>query len=333
VTLRPNAIDHRVDHLSAHSLLTHSAAQLVDPYRQVAAVRLEHWFLPGWFLAVLLPALVLAYYWQSGQAARIRDFLRQRIAKEWIVRFAWGAILGAIVRLAGLIPNFYLYRVERAMSQSDQLLRGWGADWIAITLLWMFVIGLITAAVLWLVERTHQWYVYTLIAILAVNFAVAYVTPSTHHPPAYVSSRQELQYVIARQDGFTANGSRWRSALTDALLLIIGAALAVTIADRIGFRRDDDPVSRLALVAALCCVLFIFASPIENAVHQSIARDAERYALTLPIDRAAAVRNVVRTTDQTLSDVCPGSWARLFMLRTEDASHRIFSINGVTPSC
>jgi hypothetical protein len=61
VTLRPNAIDHRVDALSPHTLLSHPAAALVDPERQIAALRLVHWFLPGWFLAVLLPALALAY--------------------------------------------------------------------------------------------------------------------------------------------------------------------------------------------------------------------------------------------------------------------------------
>lgn len=331
--LRPNAIDHRVDHLSAHTLLTHSAVQLVDPYRQVAAARLVHWFVPGWFFAILLPAFVLAYYWQSGRAARMRDLLRRRFGNEWLVRFLWGAILGLIVRVAGLIPNLYLYRVERAMEQSDQLLHAWGAEWVAITLLWMLAIGLITAAVLWLVERTHQWYVYTLIAILAVNFGVTYLAPQMHRAPGYVSSRAELQYVLARQQGYVEVGSRWRFALTDALLLIIGAAVAVIIADRIGFRRDDDPVSRLALVAALCCVLFVIAAPIENAVHRAVSSEAERYALQLGVDRADAVRNVVRTTDQRLVEVCPGFFARLFMLRTEDPSSRIFALNGVPPKC
>jgi hypothetical protein len=333
VILRPNAIDHRVDHLSAHTLLTHSAAQLVDPYRQVAAARLVHWWLPGWFLAVLVPAFLLAYYWQSGRAAQVRDLLRKRFGNEWLVRFLWGAILALVIRVAGLIPNLYLYRVERAMEQSDQLLRSWGSDWIAITLLWMLVIGLVTAAVLWLVERTHQWYLYTLVAILAVNFGIAYLTPQVQHRPPYVAGPAELQYVIARQAGYIETGSRWRFALTDALLLIVGAAIAVIIADRIGFRRDDDPVSRLALVAALCCVLYIVAAPIENLVHRGVSRDAERYALQVGVDRAAAVRSVVRTTDQSLGEVCPGLLARVFMLRIEDPSNRIFALNGVPPNC
>ncbi|MGA8841462.1 MAG: M48 family metalloprotease [Candidatus Aquilonibacter sp.] len=390
IVLRPNAIDHRVDALSSHMLLTQSAAQLVDPDRQVAAIRFVHWFLPGWFLAVLLPALALAYYWRSGRAAEVRDALRRRFRNETIVRFAFGASLGLVIRVAGLLPAFYLYRVERAMSQNDQLLRAWGADWLAVTLVWMLAIGLVTAAVLWLVDRTHQWYLYTILAILAVSFGATYLAPfgaglierivpmpplsvagvraietsagsnvpvvelvrrRSHIGTAYVSglagaqrivvgdvivavtSPRELEYVVARELGYVANGSQWKLALTDALLLICGAAIAVAIADRIGFRRDDDPVSRFAVVGALIGVLYLVAVPLENAVQRSVARSADRYALTLPIDRATAVRNVIRATDESLTEVCPDIVARLFRQRVDDASTRVFEINGVPSTC
>ncbi|HUN28615.1 MAG TPA: M48 family metalloprotease [Alphaproteobacteria bacterium] len=390
VVLRPNAIDHRVDALSSHMLLTHSAAQLVDPDRQVAALRLVHWYLPGWFLAVLLPALALAYYWNSGRAAGVRDALRRRFHNEMIVRFAFGAMLGLVVRLADVLPDFYLYRVARAMSQNDQLLRSWGADWLLVTLVWMLAIGLVTAAVLWLVDRTHQWYLYTIVAILAVSFGLTYLAPfgsglfervapmparsvpsvreveglahenvpvvevvreRSHVGTAYVSglggsqrivigdvifavtSPQELEYVLARELGYIANGAQWKMALTDGLLLIFGAAFAVAIADRIGFRRDDDPVSRFALVGALFSVLYLIAVPVDNAVLRALARGADHYALALPIDRAVAVRNVVRATDESLTEVCPDVLARLFLERSEDPAVRISEINGVPSTC
>ena len=371
-------------------LLSQSAAQLVDPDRQVAALRFVHWFLPGWFLAVLLPALALAYYWRSGRAAAVRDALRRRFRNETFVRFAFGASLGLVIRVAALLPAFYLYRVERAMSQNDQLLRAWGADWLAVTLVWMLAIGLVTAAVLWLVDRTHQWYLYTILAILAASFGATYFAPfgaglierivpmpplsvasvrviestahlnvpvvelvrrRSHVGTTYVSglggaqrivigdvivavtSPPELEYVVARELGYVANGSQWKMALTDALLLIFGAAIAVAIADRIGFRRDDDPVSRFAVVGALIGVLYLVAVPVENAVQRSVSRSADRYALTLPIDRATAVRNVIRGTDESLTEVCPDVLARLFRQRVDDASTRVSEINGIPSTC
>jgi hypothetical protein len=391
VTLRPNAIDYRADGLSAHTLLTHSAAQLVDPERQLAALRLVHWYLPGWFFGVVLPVIALAYFWQSGRAAMIRDMLRRRFRDENVVRFIFGAILGMIVRVAALLPSLYLYRVERAMSQSDQLLRAWSVDWILVTLIWMVAVGFVTFSVLWLVDKTHQWYIYAIFIILGASFVASYLAPfistplfdivtplparaapsvqeieatahlsipvleqirkRSHVGTAYViglgpsqrimigdaiiavTSPAELEYVVARQLGDIAAGSQWKIALTDALLLIFGAAIAVGISDRIGFRGDDDPVSRFALVGAFFGLLYLVALPIDYAVLRGISRDANRYALSLHIDHAAAVRNVVRATDQSLSEVCPDIMARLFMQRVEDASARVYAINGVPSTC
>jgi Zn-dependent protease with chaperone function len=390
VTLRPNAIDHRVDALSPHTLLSHPAAALVDPERQIAALRLVHWFLPGWFLAVLLPALALAYYWRSGRAAAVRDALRRRFHNENLVRFLFGASIGLIVRLAALLPGLYLYRVERAMSQSDQLLRAWASDWLAVTVGWMVCVGLVTAIMLWLVDRTHQWYIYTIAVIFALSFGLTYLEPfgaplfehiapmpprtvaavrvvesaahlstpvveemrkRSHVGSIYVAglggtervvigdvivavtSAQELEYVVARELGYVENGSQWRIALTDALLLIVGAAIAVFVADRVGFRRDDDPVSRFALVGALFGVLYLVAVPVDYAIQRNLSREADRYALSLPVDHASAVRNAIRATDESLTEVCPDIFARLFMQRFEDPSARVFAINGIPSTC
>lgn len=391
MTLRPNAIDLRADALSAHSLLTHSAAQLVDPERQLAALRLVHWYLPGWFFSVVFPVVALAYFWQSGRAAATRDALRRRFRNENIVRFAFGAILGLIVRVAGLLPALYLYRIERAMSQSDQLLRSWSLDWILVTLIWMLAIGFVTAGVLWLVDRTHQWYIYAILMILAASFGASYLAPFINTPlfdviqplparvvpsvreiegaaqlnipvfeqirershigTAYVvglgpsqrimigdaiiavTSPAELEYVVARELGYVATGAQWKIALTDALLVIFGAAIAVGISDRIGFRGDDDPVSRFALVGAFLGALYLVAVPIDYAILRGISRAVDNYALALHVDHAAAIRNIVRATDESLTEVCPDVTARLFVQRVEDGSLRVFQINHVPPNC
>jgi hypothetical protein len=390
-TVRPNAIDRRVDGLPAHLLLMQPAAALVDAERQIAAVRLVHWYLPGWFLAVLLPAFALAYYWQSGQAAAWRDTLRRRLRNETLVRFTFGATLGLIVRAAALLPSLYLYRVERVMSQNDQLLRAWGLDYILITIAWMVVVGAVVCAVLWLVDRTHQWYLYTIAGILAVYFAVAYLAPYANLPlfdrivpappraaaiatgiesranlslpvveqihsrshlgTAYVSglgpSRRivigdvtirvsdpgELQYVVARELGYVSAGATWKMALTGALLFIFATAIAVFTADRIGFRRDDDPVCRLALVGAMLSVLYVVAIPIQDSISRGLSERADQFAMALHVDRASAVRTVVRETDQRLVEVCPDVMARLFMGAVQDPSGRVSAINGVAPAC
>jgi len=390
-SVRPNAIDHRVDGLSAHLLLVRSAAALVDPERQIAAQRLVHWYLPGWFFATLLPVFVLAYYWQSGRAAAMRDYLRKRFRNETLVRFAFGATLGLLVRASALLPNLYLYRVERVMSQSDQLLRAWGLDYILITIVWMLAVGSVVCAVLWLVDRTHQWYLYTIAGIFAVYFLLTYIAPYANLPlfdrvvqapaaaaaiaaqlesrahlsipvveqvrtrshlglayvagigPARrivigdvtlkVSDPSELQYVFARELGYVDAGSTWKTTLTGALLFIFGTAIAVAIADRIGFRRDDDPVSRLALVGALLGVMYLVAVPIDNGLSRNLSERADRFAMAMHVDRAAAVRTVVRETDQRLVEVCPDIMARLFMERVQDPSSRISALNGVAPTC
>jgi hypothetical protein len=390
-TMRPNGVDHRVDRLSAQTLLTRPAAALVDPERQIAAAHFVHWYLPGWFLSVLFPVLALIYFWRSGSAAHVRDTLRRRFGNETLVRFGFGATLGAIVRIAALFPDVYLYRIERLVSQNDQLLRAWGADWLLTTIAWMAAVGLVTAGVLWLVERTHQWYIYTIATIFAVAFLCAYIAPyagvplfdrivplprpvvsiaakletqahvsipiveqvrrRSHLGMAYVvglgasqrivigdavvavAGPSEMRYMLARQLGFRAAQSTWRIALIDALMLIVGTAIAVAIADRIGFRRDDDAVSRLAIVGALLGVLYFIAVPVDNALLRSFSASAGQYALALRVDRAAAVRSVVRETDQRLTEVCPDIMARLFMEREPDSSVQVNALNGVPTAC
>lgn len=389
--VRPNAVDLRVDQLTVHDLLTRSAAALVDPDRQLAAQRLVHWFVPGWILSVILPAVALFYFWQSGYAARVRDALRARLGNETLVRCAFGCILGAIVQLAGLLPDFATYRVQRAMGLSDQLLHAWGLEWLLGSIATMIGIGIVVAVVLALADRTHQWYLYTIASIFALSFGFAWIAPyiaapafdqqlplppraaavaarverdahasvpvieqvrrRTHLGAAYligfgatahvvlgdatlaVSSPAELRYIIAKQLGYLHNASTVNIALTDALLLIIGAAAGVGIADRVRFRRDDDPTTRLALLGSLLAVLYLIAVPIDDAVLRAMDARADAYALNLGIDRAAAVRTIVRNADERLQEVCPDVVARTFVLKRLDPSTAIWKINGVPPSC
>lgn len=388
---RPNAIDVRVDHLSNASLLSSPATVLVDGERQAAARRLNRLMLPGWFASILLPVVALAFFWQSGLAARLRDALRRRGSPQTAVRFQFGAALALLTALAALIPEFYIYRIERMMGLSDQLLRAWGSDWLINTLLSMVATGLVVVVVLWLVDRTHQWYLYAITIIFVLSYALVFAKPfialpfadrlaplpapanavaravearakldvpvvmemrsRTHLGIAYVegmaaskrivlgsavlavSSVPELRYIIADELAYIASGAPFRLALLNALCVVFGAAVAVAVADRIGFRRDDDPVSRLALVAALLGVVYLIVLPFNNAALRRMERLDEQYAISLTGDRAAAVRTIIRGTDQSLRDACPDVMQKLFMERVDDTSSRVAAINGVKRAC
>ncbi len=389
---RPNAIDRRVDAIADSALLTQPATALVDPARQAAAMRLAGLTLPGWLATAMFECIALAYFWSSGAAARWRDRLRTRLRSETSVRFVFGAILALVARLAGLLPAFYLYRVERVMELTTELTRSWASFWLLHTLVAMLIAGVIAAAVLWLVDRTHQWYVYTIVAILAVSVAASYANPYFALPAANAiappkgelgrrverlvgaSGRPNVP-VLVEQSKSSPTGSAFslglgdsrRIVITDTLvageteaevlyevayqiahivhddllfvalieggIVIVFSALAVVIADRIGFRRDDDPLSRLALVGALLALVYLIAVPVRNAALRSYVFDNDRYAVALTHDRAAAVRALVRATDQQMEEVCPEMLTAFFLATHPSSGQRIAAITGVPSGC
>jgi len=389
---RPNALDHRVNAIPAIQLLLNPATTLVDPDRQIGAHHHAQWLLPGWLLTIFAEAIVLAYFWQSGAAAIVRDRLRRGFQNESMVRFWFGAVLALIARLAAIIPEFYSFRVDRVLGLTNQLVHTWVANWTVNTLLAMIITGIVVTGVLWLVDKTHQWYIYTILAIFALSFALSYIQPyasslfdqyetigngrvaaalakeeavAGYSLPIVVEARSrrssvgvamvqglgpserivisdtllaaaslgEMRFVLAEQLARVANGDPVRLALFNAIFVILGAAFAVFIADRIRFRRDDDPVSRLALVAALLCCVYLIVAPIDNSVLRRMTMHADSFAVAQTRDRASAVRAVVRATDQRMDEVCPGGFTALFLNNRPAPGERIAALNNVKNAC
>jgi STE24 endopeptidase len=390
---RPNAIDRQIDAISTSQLLSQPASALVDADRQVAADRLMRWEEPGRLAMVVFEILVLAYFWQSGMAARVRDWLRLRINAPFGLRFAFGAALGALAKFVALPFEFFLYRIDRLMGISTQLSRGWIADWLLALLLTMIFTGLVAAIALWLADRTRRWYIYTVLAILAGSILVTYADPFAiaplfnHFTPlraAYAGDLQRLEQqagyadipievvdtsrrtqnvstmvigfgnsrqivlsdtlVAAGTPGevafFVARALRQiqlsdplRRAAIDALIIILGTALAVFIADRISFRRDDDPLSRLALVGSLLGCAYLVAVPLDNAFSRGIESQADTYAISLTHDPASAVRAMVRRADEQIESPCPGAIAKLYFMRSPAIATRVEVFNGVASGC
>jgi Zn-dependent protease with chaperone function len=376
---RPNALDRRVDAISHAALLARPARVLVDPARQAAALRRAHWTLPGWLLIQLFEAAALFYLWSSGGAAALRDRLRRRIDSAWLMRFAFGAALAFIARLASFLPAFYLYRVDKTMGLSVELTRYWALSWAFYTVLGMIVAGLIAAIVLGWVGRTHQWYVYTILGILGGCIVWSYLSPFAYLPGSHPfrprdgriaavpvrveslrssqtgeatvvglgpsrtillsdtlvagSTEPEIEYQIAYELGHMAHRDLIAIALIQGAIIIVFAALAVVLADRIGFRRDDDSLSRLAIVGALLALVYLIAVPVRNAALRSYDFAADRYAVALTGDPAAAVRALVRASDQRMEEVCPELTARLFLYASPGVGARIAAINHVPSGC
>lgn len=331
-TGHPNALDLRVDSISRDSLLTQPATVLVDPARQAAAVRRAHWTVIGWVLTQVFEAVALFWLWSSGKAAQLRDWLRRRIDREWQVRFLFGAALALVARLAAFLPSFYLYRVDRTLELTFQLTRWWFAFWLFHTIVAMAIAGFIAVVVLWLAARTHQWYVYTIAGVLAVSVAYSYATPMLF-PTFPGSTPAELRFAAAYYLGHVVHGDRLTIALIVGGVIIVFSAIAVVIADRFRFRRDDDPLSRLTIVGALLALVYLVAVPVRNAALRSYDFDADRYAVAATREPSAAVRALVRIADQRMEEVCPEWTATLFLYTAPAVGARVAAINRVPNAC
>jgi Zn-dependent protease with chaperone function len=397
---RPNALDHEVTGLSVSALLHSSPAALVDPARAVAALHLEQFRTSLWIVMIALQIGVLAWFWSAGYSARLRDRVRSILRAEFAARFCFGALLAGIDRLAALVPQVLEYRYMRILNLNNILLRSWLVEWIAATLLAMVVAGCIAAVVLWLADRTHQWYIYTIAGVMGftllvtyinpyviapaythftshlwiqqspgqqsiaddirrlerktgvrVPFAIAQVSRRTHLGEAYVmgwggsqravvsdttwaaATEAELRYIAARAVSWVSANDGLHIALVQGAFIIIGAALAVFISDRIGFRRDDDPVSRLALLGAVMGAVYLIALPFYNGYARSVDRVTDSQALALTRDPAAAIRLQVREMDQALQPLCPNTFAYWYFDAREAAGSRISDLQGQPDYC
>ncbi len=391
---RPNALDRAVNAIPAHDLLTRSAFQLVDPARAAGAGHLEQLRIPLWIVMVALQIAVLAWFWNSGLSAQLRDSLRSVLRSEFAVRWCFGALLALLDKIVALMPQAVLYRFSRIMELTQLLFRTWLADWLAATAIAMVVAGLIAAIVLGLADKTRQWYVYTIGAVIGFTLLISYVNPYviapayTSYAPATlpaavasdlallrartgigvpvlderISSRTrtgsayvtgwggsqrivisdtilagatppELRFLFARSYAWIEANDGLHQALVQGAIVVLAAALAVLISDRIGFRRDDDPVSRLALLGAVVGCVYLIALPFYNGYSRNLDLVTDKAGIALTADPAAAIRFEVRRADQSLLTVCPNPFAYWYLSSHPPPGQRIAALQGRSDPC
>ncbi len=391
---RPSALDRVIDAIPAHDLLTRSPFDLIDPARAAAAGHLEQIRIPVWIVMIALQIAVLAWFWSTGSSARLRDRLRTNIRSEFAVRFWFAAVLTLLDKSVALVPQAVQYRFSRIMDVTDMLFRTWLLDWIVGTIIAMLAAGLIAAIVLWLVDRTHQWYLYTIAGVIGVTLLVTYVSPyviapaysrytplvlsgkpasdnvalqartSIHVPileehlsgrtrlgHAYIigwggsqrivisdtmlaaATEGELRFVLARSYAWIAANTGLHLALIQGAMIVLGTALAVFMSDRIGFRRDDDPVARLALLGAILGCVYVIALPFYNGYTRNLDLTSDKGGVALTGDPASAIRLVVRQTDEALVPVCPNPFAYWYLYPHPSPGQRIAELQGRSDPC
>ncbi len=143
----------------------------------------------------------------------------------------------------------------------------------------------------------------------------------------------EVLVLAAREFGHYAHGDTFRLSLFWTTLLIVCTALAVMIADRVAFRRDDDPLARLSLVFAFMGLLGLTVTPIYNGYSRNLESRADGYALALTGDRASAVRAYVRIADETLAPLCPSHAVRAYFYNSPPLGTRIAKAAGKPDPC
>jgi Zn-dependent protease with chaperone function len=153
------------------------------------------------------------------------------------------------------------------------------------------------------------------------NDALARTTPAEH------------AFVLARQYAHVVRGDVLVLALWGATLFVIAAALAVLISDRIGFRRDDDPLARLALVGTFLGITVLALLPVFNEIERGVEMQADLLALRATRDPSAAVRLLVRSANDNLIPLCGRRTTRWYFNSRAPVGSRIAQLTGEPDPC
>jgi len=143
----------------------------------------------------------------------------------------------------------------------------------------------------------------------------------------------ELRFIVARLSAHVAAHDNLKLDLYTALWLIVAATLSVTVADRIGFRRDDDPLSRLALLGTFLGIAVLVLLPAQAAYSRRLEARADHAAVIVTRDPASAVRWMVRQADVDLIEVCPSPIIRRYFLTYPPIGSRIAAVRGGGDPC
>lgn len=143
----------------------------------------------------------------------------------------------------------------------------------------------------------------------------------------------ELRVTLAHGFAHVRYGDSLRLTLIAVTLFVFSAAIAVLLSDRVGFRRDDDALSRLALVGVFLGLVLVVAYPLYNAYARNLVTRADRLALAATGDRASTVRALVRYADDDLVPLCDRRSIRWYFDERPALGGRIAETAGTADPC
>jgi STE24 endopeptidase len=143
----------------------------------------------------------------------------------------------------------------------------------------------------------------------------------------------EVAFAFARELAHFKRDDALRTTFVWTLLFVFSIAAGVLVAESIGFRGDDDPLARLALVCALAGCAGLLAFPVYNVYSRHIEEKADAYALSLTHDPASAVRSFVRAADRRFVMLCSPQAAIVYFGPAPALGSRIASATGRPDPC
>ena len=146
-----------------------------------------------------------------------------------------------------------------------------------------------------------------------------------------VATDDEIAFFLAQSIAEAPDAFRRTCVAT--FLLALAAALAVLMSDRIGFRRDDDPLVRLSLVAAFLGVFCLALYPVYNAYSRTVTARADAAALILTHDPGAGIRGFVRIVDDGEQQLCLPRTTRLYFAARPSYGTRIANLQHAANPC
>ncbi|HZO93564.1 MAG TPA: M48 family metalloprotease [Candidatus Baltobacteraceae bacterium] len=326
-----------------------AAARLRDAMRRRTRSRLAQRAVFGAAIGVLAPLVSLPFAFLSYRVGFNAGTTEEHVPQwflEYLVRIGLDAIAGALV-VAGV-----LWLVDT--------LRGRWYLVVAAVLYAGTLIGVAAAPMLpgGPAEKTTPREVAALGAEVARAVGVpgtpVIVVASSRHSNAMASSVAgagptarvllgdlalvhllpgELRFVLAQAFERIRAGAVLRQTVLAVTLFIFSAAIAVFLSDRVGFRRDDDAVSRLALVATFLGLVLVVTYPIYTTYARRVTGETDALALAATHDRADAVRSLVRYADDDLLPLCDRRSLRWYFDDRPPLGARIAAIAGTPDPC
>ena len=143
----------------------------------------------------------------------------------------------------------------------------------------------------------------------------------------------EISYVVAHEDAHVRHNDVLKMALIATTMFVFAVAIAVLISDRVGFRRDDDAVSRLALVGAFLGGVSLLLFPLFNGYARGIQYRADEDARQALREPTGAVRFMVRRADHDLVPLCYRRSSSWYFADHPALGSRIAAMRGSEDPC